>query len=68
MYAVLVYFFPLILIAFEWGLRTILKIDSSGFTGPALAAAGLTFLMPLIKPKIVEIGDAQGRNVVVASR
>ena len=28
-----------------------LSVDSTGFAGPTLAAAGLSFLMPLIKPK-----------------
>ena len=51
MYAVLIYGFPFTLLGFEWGLRTILKVDASGFTGPTLAAAGLSFLMPLVKPK-----------------
>lgn len=51
MYAVLIYGFPLTLLGFEWGLRTMLAVDSGGFTGPTLAAAGLSFLMPLTKPK-----------------
>lgn len=51
MYAVLIYGFPLTLLGFEWGLRTMLAVDSAGFTGPTLAAAGLSFLMPLTKPK-----------------
>lgn len=51
MYAVLIYGFPLTLLGFEWGLRTMLSVDASGFTGPTLAAAGLSFLMPLVKPK-----------------
>lgn len=51
MYALLIYGFPLTLLLFEWGLRTILNVDSTGFTGPTLAAAALSFLMPLIKPK-----------------
>ena len=51
MYAVLIYGFPLTLLGFEWGLRTMLAVDSAVFTGPTLAAAGLSFLMPLTKPK-----------------
>lgn len=51
MYVVLIYGFPLTLLGFEWGLRTMLTVDSTGFAGPTLAAAGLSFLMPLIKPK-----------------
>jgi len=55
MYAVLIYGFPLTLLGFEWGLRTMLSVDAFGFTGPTLAAAGLSFLMPLVKPKQREI-------------
>lgn len=51
MYAVVIYGFPLTLLIFEWGLRTMLSVDSRGFAGPTLAAAALSFLMPLIKPK-----------------
>ncbi len=63
MYALLIYGFPLTLLGFEWGLRTMLSVDSSGFTGPTLAAAGLSFLMPLIKPKVKPI---PGHNDVIA--
>lgn len=55
MYSIVIYSFPLTLLVFEWGLRTILNVNSSGYTGPTLAAAGLSFLMPLIKPKLKEI-------------
>lgn len=51
MYSVLIYGFPLVLLIFERGLRTILHVDSMCFTGPTLAAAGLSFLVPLTKPK-----------------
>jgi hypothetical protein len=60
MYAVLIYGFPLTLLAFEWGLRTMIEVDSSGFTGPTLAAAGLSFLMPLVKPKQKQIPGHEG--------
>ncbi len=57
MYAILIYGFPLTLLAFEWGLRTMLNVDTAGFTGPTLAAAGLSFLMPLVKPKLIPIAN-----------
>jgi energy-converting hydrogenase Eha subunit G len=60
MYAILIYGFPLTLLGFEWGLRTMLEVNSSGFTGPTLAAAGLSFLMPLIKPKMRKIPGHDG--------
>ncbi|MDP4530505.1 hypothetical protein Q9252_00040 [Marinobacter salarius] len=66
MYAVLIYGFPLTLLAFEWGLRTMIGVDSSGFTGPTLAAAGLSFLMPLVKPKQKKIPGHE--NYVVTTK
>ena len=55
MYTILTYGFPFILIAFEWGLKFILEQDNVAFVGPALAAAALSFLMPLTKPKVLEV-------------
>jgi hypothetical protein len=55
MYAVLIYGFPLFLLLFEWGLRHLLAVDASGFTGPTLSATGLSFLVPLTKPKILNV-------------
>lgn len=68
MYKILVYGFPLLLLLFEWGLRTIMKVDSSGFTGPTLAAAGLSFLMPLTKLKTRSIDVPGGDSVLVMTR
>lgn len=68
MYAILIYGFPLTLLIFEWGLRVILSVDSTGFTGPTLAAAGLSFLMPLTKPKISDSSTKDGRNMVIISK
>jgi hypothetical protein len=69
MYAILIYGFPLLLLIFEWGLRTIIQVDSSGFTGPTLAAAGLSYLMPLTKPKILDIPiPGMLGNAVVTSK
>ncbi|EJL6474595.1 hypothetical protein ACVTD8_16260 [Vibrio cholerae] len=69
MYIVLTYGFPFILIAFEWGLKFLLKIQDTAFAGPALAAAALSFLMPLTKPKVIEI-DVPGHpgTFVTSSR
>ncbi|NTW21798.1 MAG: hypothetical protein HGA42_20485 [Nostocales cyanobacterium W4_Combined_metabat2_030] len=53
---------------FEWGLRTLLLVDSSGFTGPTLASVGLTFLVPLTKPKEVQLEINNQKKVMVTSR
>ena len=67
-YAILVYGFPLILLWFEWGLRTVIGVDSWGFTGPTLAAAGLSFLVPLTKPKVIitQATPTQRRTVMTS--
>jgi hypothetical protein len=67
MYAMLIYGFPLTLLAFEWGLRTVLNVDTAGFTGPTLAAAGLSFLMPLVKPKLIDI-PGQSKTYAISKR
>ena len=51
MYALLSYCFPIMLVPFEWGLKLILKEDSTSFFGPTIAAAGLSFMVPLTEPK-----------------
>lgn len=53
MYALLTYGFPAILILFQWGLRTLLAVNAWAFIGPTLAATGLSFLVPLTRPKIL---------------
>jgi len=68
MYGVLIYGFPLLLLLFEWGLRSLLAVDSWGFTGPTLAAAGLSFLVPLTKPKTLSVGVPNAPNAIVGSR
>ena len=68
MQAILIYGFPLVLLLFEWGLRSLMAVDSSGFTGPTLAAAGLSFLVPLTKPKSLNVQVAGMPNAVVTSR
>lgn len=68
MHTVLTSGFPLILLLFEWGLRAGLQVDASGFMGPTLAAAALSFLMPLTRPAEKRIGIAHSRSVVITSR
>ncbi len=45
-----------------------MKVDSFGFTGPTLAAAGLSFFMPLTKLKISELNIPGGDSVFVMSK
>lgn len=68
MYKILIYGFPLLLLLFEWGLRTVMKVDSSGFTGPTLAAAGLSFLIPLTKLKTRTVDVPGADSVLVMTR
>ena len=62
----------MILLVFEWGLRSLLKMNPSltisliEFTGPALSASALTFLIPLTKPKIFPI-NIEGNPGVFAT-
>lgn len=65
MHSILIYGFPLILVGFEWGLRHLLKTDSIGFIGPTLAAAALTILVPLTRPKKTGLRSGSSKNVVV---
>jgi hypothetical protein len=53
----LIYGFPFILMLFEWGFRQVIGADTLGFVGPTLAAAGVTFLVPLTKPNQVRISE-----------
>ena len=66
MYTILTYGFPLILILFEWGLKFILTVENTAFTGPALATAGLSYLIPLTKPKVLPI-PVQGQSGAFAT-
>lgn len=68
MYGILIYGFPLLLIVFEWGLRNVMQIDSSGFIGPTLAAAALSFLVPLAKPKQIDLTQRGRKHVLVNAR
>ncbi|MCB1851572.1 MAG: hypothetical protein KDI83_12485 [Gammaproteobacteria bacterium] len=56
--------FPFYLIVLELIFRGVSGLDTSSFIGPAIATAGLSFLLPLTKPK--EIGNAlHGRTLAV---
>lgn len=43
--------FPIYLIAFEFMLRNLFKVEISSFIGPSLASSGMGFLLECIKPK-----------------
>lgn len=68
MFQILIYGFPLMLLGFEWGLRTLLIVDSQGFIGPTLAAAGLSYLVPLTKPKVVSMNIPEHPGAMATSR
>lgn len=67
MYQILTYGFPLILIAFEWGLKFLMSQATTSFAGPALAAAALSFLMPLTQPKKLQVEVPEHPNLIVTS-
>nr|WP_256833682.1 hypothetical protein [Pseudomonas oleovorans] len=67
MYQVIIYGFPLILVAFESGLKFLMQYDNTSFAGPALSAAALSFLLPLTKPKILEIKIPEHPNAIVTT-
>lgn len=67
MHQVLIYCFPLILIAFEWGLKMVMNIPDSSFAGPALAAAALSCLIPLTIPKRIKVDVPNHPDVIVTS-
>ncbi|TQP18278.1 hypothetical protein FLL94_19550 [Vibrio cholerae] len=47
----LIWGFPFYLIALEMLFRGVSGLDVSNFIGPAISTAGLSFLLPLTKPK-----------------
>lgn len=51
-YNIIFYGFPFILVMFEWGLKTMIKVDASSFVGPALAAAALSVLIGVTKSNL----------------
>ena len=48
---ILIYIFPFFLLVIEAILRAILSLDTKTFVGPTLAAVGIGFVIPLIKPR-----------------
>lgn len=52
------------MLLFEWGIRTISKVDTSGFTGPTIAAAALSLLIPLTEPISKEPPRSDGLKVI----
>ena len=50
-HAILIWGFPFYLILVEIFFRSVSQLDTTGFIGPAIATSGLSFLMPLTKPK-----------------
>lgn len=58
MHSIIVFGFPIILISFEALLRSISNVDTFGFVGPTLAAAAISFTVPLTKLKVetLEVG------------
>ena len=43
------------LVPFEWGLKLMLDQEATSFFGPTIAAAGLSFLIPLTEPKVLSV-------------
>jgi hypothetical protein len=68
MHNILIYGFPVLLLIFEWGLRSVIAVDTWGFTGPSLAVAGLSFLVPLTKPKEIDVSAPEHAGAVGVSR
>jgi hypothetical protein len=60
--------FPLILLLFEWGLKRVLAVDTREFIGPTLAATGLSFLVPLTKPKKSYVAVDVGKFATVRAK
>ncbi len=58
------------LLAMEWILRVSMKVDSTGFTGPALAATGVGLLIPCTKlrPVVLPGPSSLPRGYVIFSR
>jgi hypothetical protein len=50
-YSILEFGFPLFLVVVELLARSAVHIDATAFIGPAIATAGLVFMIPLMKPK-----------------
>jgi len=68
MQSVIIYGFPIILVSFEWLLRTLIGVDTFGFIGPTLAATGISFMVPLTKLKEQEIDSNEGERWIRVSK
>lgn len=55
---ILIWGFPFYLIVLELLFRGVSGHDTSAFVGPAIAAAGLSFLLPLTQPKTKTLSDS----------
>lgn len=67
MHYIIVFGFPMILVSFEWLLRSIASVDTFGFVGPTLAAAAISFIVPLTKLK-EESFEADGKQWIKVSK
>ena len=67
MHSIIVFGFPMILVTFEWLLRSIASVDTFGFVGPTLAAAAISFTVPLTKLKEEKI-VVEGKEWVKVSK
>ncbi len=67
MHSIIVFGFPLFLVTFEWIFRTIANVDTFGFVGPTLAAAAISFIVPLTKLKEGTI-EVDGREWITVSK
>ena len=62
-YNFIIFGFPLYLIIFEMLLRAFSQIDTSSFIGPTIGAAGLSLMIPLVRPKSVELSEEEQQMV-----
>jgi len=58
-YNFIIFGFPLYLIFFEMLFRAFSQIDTSSFIGPTIGAAGLSLMIPLVRPKSVELNEEE---------
>jgi hypothetical protein len=67
MHSIIVFGFPLFLVTFEWIFRSIANVDTFGFVGPTLAAAAISFIVPLTKLKEGTI-EVDGKEWITVSK
>lgn len=63
-YHILSYGTPVFLLPLESCLKFVLNENITSFLGPTLAAAGLSFLVPLTEPKVLSVEG----NIITTSR